>query len=192
MMSLCSDYVSMRLLYYLERLTTAPTLLIKMIEVAEKSLKLFISVNNKSQNALSYSKTLYGHSIEKLRIESSKYAGVFNAPDICKFTSELNDKGGILYQYLRYGSQETTGGMSANLDHLLPIIDKIFFSSLLLLPAAEKKLLNFTCLLKNLLTNSQFDQTFNKELIKTAILFNNAYADKYVAYCLQIDEEHRS
>lgn len=190
MMSLCSDYISMRLLYYIERFTTAPTILIKMLEVAEKSLKLFVSVNSKTQTALSDSKTKYGHSIEKLRVESAAYNDIFNNADICEFTCDLNDKGGTFYQYLRYGSQETTNGMSANLDQLIPIIDKIFFSSLLLLPEGERKLLNFTSLLKNLLTNSKFDQSLNKQLLKEAIFFSNNYAEEYLKYCIKIDEEH--
>lgn len=181
----------MRLLYYLERLTTAPTILIKMIEVGEKSLKLFVAVNSRTQTALTDSKSKYGHSIEKLRSESAAYNNIFNDKDICDFTKDLNDKGGILYQYLRYGSQETTDGMSANLDQLLPIIDKIFFSALLLLPESDRKLLNFTSLIKNLLTSSNFDQTFNKELLKTAILHNNSYAQDYLKYSITLDEDHK-
>jgi len=191
MMSLCSDYISMRLLYQLERFTTAPTILIKMIEVAEKSMKLFVTINSKTKTALSDSKSIYGHSIEKLRKESSQYSKVFEGADICEFTSDLNDKNGALYQYLRYGSQETTDGMNANLDHLLPIIDKIFFSSLLLLPEGDKRVLNFTSLIKNLLTSSQFDQTFNKELLKEAILRDNIHAQEYLAYCINLDIDHQ-
>lgn len=190
-MSLCSDYIAMRLLYHIECLTTAPTILIKMIEVAEKSMKLFVAVNSKTKTALNDSKSIYGHSIEKLRKESVQYSTVFNDADICEFTSDLNDKSGTLYQYLRYGSQETTDGMSANLDHLLPIIDKIFFTSLLLLPEGDKRVLNFTSLIKNLLTSSRFDQTFNKELLKEAILRNNKYAEEYLSYCIALDIEHQ-
>ena len=190
MMSLCSDYISLRFLYYTERITTSRTILPKLIEVAEKSLKLFVSVNNKTQTAISDFKTKYGHNIEKLRRESASFNTVFNDADICEFTCELQDQGGMLYQYFRYGSQETTSGMYANINKLIPIVDKIFFSCLLLLPENEKRRFNSTSLLKKLLTDSQFDQSFNRDLLKAAIYFENAHVSAYFDYCKQLDEHY--
>jgi hypothetical protein len=191
MNSLASDYISMRILYCLEPLTTAPTTLLKMIEIAEKSLKLFISVHTKTEKALSDSKTKYGHNIEKLRNECASIEPVFADPDICEFTSDLNDKTGILYQYLRYNAQETTDGFSANLYYLIPIIDKLYFSAIMLLPENDRRTLNFTSTLKNLLTDSQFDQSQNKDLLKQVVFHDNQYAPIYLEYCRQIDDEHR-
>lgn len=76
-----------------------------MVEVAEKSLKLFITINNKSTTALSDSMTIYGHNIKKLRIESASFNNTFDDADIKEVTKELCDRGGEFYQFLRYGSQ---------------------------------------------------------------------------------------
>ena len=187
---LCSDYIAMRLLYYLEPLTTASSILVEMIEVAEKSLKLYLTIHNKSSTALSESIQSYGHNIEKMRVESTKYNKVFDDDDIKRFSKDLQDKHGEFYQYLRYGSQQTTQGMSANLDQIMPVIDKIFFKSILLLPESEKRLFNFTSLLKNLVTQSKFDQSQNPKLLLSAIQKNNPYLNEYVEYCRFIDEEY--
>jgi hypothetical protein len=161
-----------------------------MVEVAEKSLKLFITINNKSTTALSDSMTLYGHNIEKLRIESASFNNTFDDADIKEVTKELCDRGGEFYQFLRYGSQKTTEGFSANLDHLMPVLDKIFFTSIMTLPNDERRLLNFTCILKSLLTASNFDQSRNSELLKNAISHNNIYIFEYINYCNQLDVEY--
>lgn len=187
---LCSDYIALRLLYYLEPLTTANSILVKMIDVAEKSLKLFVTVQNKSATALSDSRQIYGHNIEKMRIESAKYDIVFDDNDIKTFSKDLQDRRGEFYQYLRYGSQETTRGMSANLGQTMPVVDKIFFKSILLLPENERRLFNFTSLLKNLLTGSRFDQSQNPNLLLSALQKNNPYIDEYIEYCHLLDKEY--
>lgn len=188
---LCSDYISLRLLYHLEPLTTAWTILPKIVEVAEKSLKLYVTVNKKSNTALSDSRSEYGHNIEKLRAESASFNAVFDDPDIKKFTKDLCDKGGTLYQYLRYGSQETTEGITANIENLIPVIDKIFFKSIILLPEGERRLLNFTCILKSLVTESKFDQSKNRPLLLESLKSNNQYITEYIEFCIHLDEEHK-
>lgn len=187
---LCSDYIALRLLYYLEPLTTASSILVKIVDVAEKSLKLYLSVQNKSNTALSDSRQNYGHDIEKMRIESTKYDTVFDDEDIKMFSKDLYGKRGEFYQYLRYGSQETTQGMSANLGQIMPVVDKIFFKSILLLPENERRLLNFTSLLKNLLTRSRFDQSQNPNLLLSALQKDNLYVNEYIEYCHFLDKEH--
>ena len=188
----CSDYISLRLLYFLEPLTTSFTILPKMVEVAEKSLKLYVLVNNKSKTALTDSRSYYGHNIEKLRLESASFNSIFDDNDIKQFTRYLSDRGGSLYQFLRYGSQETTDGMSANLEKLIPIIDKIFFKSLILLPEPERKLLNFVCILKSLLTQSNFDQSQYKELLIKSLTVNNEFINEYLELCKKLDEDHKA
>lgn len=187
----CSDYIALRLLYYLEPVTTAPSILVKMIDVAEKSLKLYLTVQNKSNTALSDSRQNYGHDVEKMRSESAKHNKVFDDEDIKRFSKDLHDKPGELYQYLRYGSQETTQGISANLSQIMPVIDKIFFKSILLLPENERRLLNFVSLLKNLLMQSKFDQSQNPTLLLSALQKNNLYINEYIEYCHFLDKEHQ-
>lgn len=188
---LCSDYISLRLLYYLEPLTTAWTILPKLVEVAEKSLKLYLIVNKKSKTALKELRSEYGHNIEKLRAESSAFNVAFDDEEIKQFTKDLSDRSGTLYQYLRYGSQETTEGITANFENLIPVIDKIFFRSILLLPEGDRRLLNFNCLLKHLVTESTFDQSRNRSLLLSALKSKNQYIDEYIEYCIQLDEKHK-
>jgi hypothetical protein len=125
-----------------------------------------------------------------MRTESAKYDKVFDDDDIKRFSKDLQDKRGEFYQYLRYGSQQTTQGMSANLDQIMPVIDRIFFKSILLLPESEKRLFNFPSLLKNLVTQSKFDQSQNPQLLLSAIQKNNPYLKEYIEYCRILDEEH--
>ncbi len=189
---LCSDYIALKLLYYLEPFTTFSPILVKAVEVAEKSLKFFLAVHNQSDTALSDAAQNYGHNLEKMRVESAKYNEVYNRDSIKNFTKEFNDKKGELYQYLRYGSQKTTEGMSAKLDQIMPIIDIIFFSSIMLLPENMRDVYNFTSLLKNLLTGSQFDQSQNPDILLSALKHkNNLYIDLYTKYCNDLDEKHK-
>jgi hypothetical protein len=186
----CSDYMALRLLYYLEPLTAGWTLQVMAIEVAEKALKLFVTVHGKSQAALSEAQQRYGHNLERLRHESAAYDSVFDDDDVKEFTKPLADKAGALYQHLRYGSQTNTSGHYANFQTLIPIVDKIFFMALLRLPEPECKLLNFASLLKHLVTSSRFDQSRNPVLLLDALRRGNAYLAEYVEYCRRIDEEH--
>ncbi len=184
-----SDYIALRLLYYLEPLTTGLSILVKMVDVAEKSLKLYLTVHSKSTMALSDATQNYGHDIEKMRIECAKRDKVFDDDDIKRFSKDLHDKHGEFYQFLRYGSQKTTQGMSANLSQIMPVIDKIFFKSILLLPENERLLLNSTSLLKNLLTHSSFDQSQNRNLLLSVLQKDNLYIQEYIEYCNLLDKE---
>jgi hypothetical protein len=51
-------------------------------------------------------------------------------------------------------------------------------------------LLNFTSLLKNLLTHSRFDQSQNPNLLLSALQKDNLYVNEYVEYCHFLDKEH--
>jgi len=190
MLHVCSDYIGMRTLYQLEPLTTATTLAVLMLDVVEKSLKLHIAVHSKTQNALSEMSSTYGHNVEALREACAKYSSVFDEPDVRAFTKDLNDKDGKLYQQLRYGSQQTTDGFSTSLDNLLPVVDKIFVRSILLLPEDSRKLLFFVSPLKSLLVRSRFDQTRNPGLIIDLLRVGNDHFDDLLRYCEQIEREH--
>ncbi len=168
-LGLCSDYISLRILYYLEPLTTSQTILVKMVEVAEKSLKLYIVVNSKPKDALTNLRQNYGHNVEKLRKECAQYSVEFESEDIKALTKSLNDRGGALYQFVRYGSQEMTQGLYADLQKMLPVIDKIFFRTIFLLPENERRVLNFVSPLKSLVTGSAFDQSQHPELVLKAL-----------------------
>lgn len=153
-------------------------------------MKLYVSVRRRSSTALSDAGSEYGHDIEKLRKLSAYYDAVFDEEDLRKFTRDLNDRSGELYQCIRYGSQETTQGFSADIVRLMPVIDRIFFKSILLLPNGERRLLNFSSLLKLLVTSSHFDQSQNPKLVLAAIKENNPYFDEYVEYCNRLDAEY--
>ena len=48
---------------------------------------------------------------------------------------------------------------------------------------------NTVSLLKNLLTQSKFDQSQNPQLLISALKKNNLYIEEYSAYCNLLDEE---
>lgn len=190
MLHVCSDYIAVRTLYQLEPLTTAPTLLVLMLDVVEKSLKLHLAVQTKTQNALSEMSSTYGHNVESLRAACAKFSAVFDDPDVRAFTKDLNDRDGKLYQQLRYGSQQTTDGFSTALGDLLPVVDKIFVRSILLLPEDSRRLLFFASPLKSLLVRSNFDQTRNPRLIVDLLRAGNDHYEDLLHYSERIDREH--
>jgi len=190
MHSLCSDYIAMRLLVNVEPLTTAMTIVPKMLDVVEKSLKLHWAVRSQTTIALCEARATYGHNIEKLRTACAGYHAVFDEADVHAFTKDLNDPGGKLYQYLRYGTQETTAGFETNLEALLPVVDKIFAKSILLLPGGIRKVLVFSSPLKNLLTRSRFDQSQYPDQLLEILQRNNAHFADLSAYCHRLDDEH--
>ena len=188
--SLCSDYIAVRMLYRLEPLTTAFTVVPKMIDVVEKSLKLHVAVQTQTPTALAAARSEYGHNVEKLRVKCATYDPTFDDADIRLFTKDLNDPDGKLYQHLRYGAQETTRGFATNLAHLMPVVDKVFFKSLLLLPEGSRKQLVFTSSLKNLLTRSRFDQSRYPAQLQELLEADNPYIAEFLTYCHRIDAEH--
>lgn len=190
MLHVCSDYIAMRTLYQLEPLTTAPTLCVLMLDVVEKSLKLHLSVQTKTMTALKDMRTDYGHNVESLRAACARYHSVFDESDVRAFTKDLNDKDGKLYQHLRYGTQETTDGFSTTLGVLLPVVDKVFVQSILLLPENDRKLLFFVSPLKSLLVRSQFDQSRDPELLINLLRLGNVQFAPLQHYCEQIEREH--
>ena len=190
MHSLCSDYIAVRILYRVEPLTTAFTIVPKMLDVVEKSLKLHLAVQTHTATALSDARSEYGHNVEKLRSACAHYHPVFDDEDIRAFTKDLNDKDGKLYQHLRYGAQETTAGFETNLATLLPVVDKIFSKAILLLPEGARRGLVFTSSLKNLISRSRFDQSQFPAQLLEILRVENAHFAELSDYCHRLDEEH--
>jgi hypothetical protein len=188
--AVASDYMAMRLLFRLEPITTATVILGKALDVAEKSLKLFVSVSRKTSTALSSARSEYGHNIEKLRIAAAAYDTIFDEDAFKTFSQDLNDKSGQLYQMVRYGSEKTTDGFEANLATLIPVIDRIFFHTIHKIPEHERLLLFFVSPLKNLMQGSHFDQTRNRELVLDALRWQNAEYAALQALWNQLDTEH--
>lgn len=191
-LALVSNYISVRLLYRKEPLTTAITILGKALDVAEKALKLFVMVCTKSSTALTSARSDYGHNIEKLRSVAANYDPVFDELMIRNFTRDLNDKAGKLYQLIRYGSEETTEGFEADVHALMPVIDRIFFQSIIKLPANDRKLLFYVSPLKHLIRGSQFDQTQDPEGVLEALRFNNVEIADFENLCRTMDIDHEA
>jgi hypothetical protein len=189
MLRVSSDYVAMRVLYQLEPLTTASSIVVLMLDVVEKSLKLHLSVQTKTKKALSEMSTLYGHNIESLRSECAKFSPIFNDADVRAFTKDLNDRDGKLYQQLRYGAQQTTAGFSTSLDKLLPVVDKVFVRSILLLPEDSRRMLLSGSPVRLLLGRSNLDQTQNPELVLALLKRGNAHFDDLLCHSTEIERE---
>ena len=189
MEKLCSDYIAMRLLLVLEPLTTAWTYLPKMLDVAEKSLKVHIAVRTRSDTALSDARREFGHNIDSLRAACATFDKAFDDPDIRAFTKDLSDHSGQLYQYLRYGSHPTTRGFESRPTQLIQVVDRIFAYALLRLPERDRTLLLAGSSLKHLLRGSRFDQSANPELLIKAVSTDNAYFEEFVALFKAMDQK---
>lgn len=182
---LVSDFLALRLLYKLEPITTSMAILVKLVEVAEKSLKFNIATLERRCDTLSLMTTDFGHNIDKLRATAASHNPVFNDPDVCAFTTQMNNKSGALFQILRYGSEKTTTGFAADIDELMPVVEKIFYNSLLRLPAADKKMANVHNLIYCLLFNT-YDQTRNREQLLEALRDGSDYFAEYENYCNEL------
>jgi hypothetical protein len=188
---LFSDYVSLKLMFQMETLAFAQTNLVGMVEVVEKSFKLFLAMHEKLDNSLSHYSSEYGHNLEKLRIKAAEFNSVFDEDDIKQFTKPFEDKRGALYQYLRYGSEKTTEGFKTNLGVLMPIVDKVFFSCVLRLGEKDKKMLNASSLLRFLIVNNGFHQSNNRDILVQAVMVNNPYFKEYEEYSWDIENEQK-
>lgn len=188
---LFSDYVSLKLMFQMETLAFAQTNLVGMVEVVEKSFKLFLAMHEKLDNSLSHYSSEYGHNIEKLRNKAAEFNSVFDEDDIKQFTKPFEDKRGALYQHLRYGSEKTIEGFKTNLGVLMPIVEKIFFSCVLRLGEQDKKMLNTSSLLRFLIVNNDFHQSNNRDILVQAVMANNPYFKEYEEYSWDIENEQK-
>jgi hypothetical protein len=189
---LASDYIALRILYRLEPLTTALTIVGKSLDVAEKSLKLFVIVSRKSPRALWSARSEFGHDIEKLRIAASQLDPDFDDPAIRSFTRDLNDKSGKLYQQVRYGSEETTSGFKTNLHALIPVVDRIYFRALTKLPPGDRRMFVLGSPIKALIRGEQWDQTRNRNAVMGALRFRNAELAGFEVLCEQLEAEEEA
>jgi hypothetical protein len=188
---LFSDYVSLKTMFQMETLSFAQSNLVGMAEVAEKSFKLYLAMNEKLDNSLSHYSTEYGHNLEKLRAKAAEFNDRFNDDDIKQFTKPFDDRRGALYQHLRYGSEKTIKGFSTNLGVLMPIVEKIFFNSVLRLEEQDKKMVNNSSLLRFLIVNNEFHQSNNRDVLIQAVKANNLYFTEYAEYSWDIENEQK-
>lgn len=185
---LCSDYLSLRLLNYVEPLTAIQTNLQLMIEIVERSLKLFIIVKNLSQTALKDAES-YGHNVEKLRQACALIDPFFNDPEILSFTKDLNDNKGTISQKVRYGTERSNSGFTADLNRMLPVVDKIFLKGMMQLPNQIQRIFHNSTI-KFLIEGSRLDQSKNRTLLIEALKCDNLYIDEYIRNYKIIEEEH--
>jgi|GEM_PF-2116827 len=186
---LFADYISIKLDRLIEPQTLIPSIFPRMVELCEKSLKLYLALQEKKNNALSHYSSEYGHNIKKLRIQAGNYNPVFNEKEIKKLSAVFDDKSGTLFQHLRYGSQSTIDGFSTNIKTTMTIVEKIFFHSILDHPKEIKKMINHNSEIFMLLTKSQLSQSRKPNLLIQAIEMDNPFFNDYKAYCMELDEE---
>jgi hypothetical protein len=160
-----------------------------MIDIVEKSLKLHLAVQTQTATALSDMRTTHGHNVDSLRRACAKFHSLFDDADVRGFTQHLNDRDGKLYQKLRYGSQETTIGFSTNIGTLLPVVDKVFIQSILLLPEPHRRLLVSASPIKLLLTRSPIDQSEYPEQTIEILAQGNTQLPLLMGYCQALKQE---
>ena len=185
------EYIALKLCHHMEIYALAQSNLVGMVEVVEKSFKLYLSINEKVDNALSHYSSNYGHNLDKLRIQSSLFCETFQDDDIVSLTKPFNDKGGALYQHLRYGSQHSIDGLSTNLGNLMSIVDKVFYTCILQLNEPDKKMVNHSSILKMLIVNSPLSQSNNRGILLKAVQINNPYYSEYEQYCWKLENQDK-
>lgn len=187
---LFSDYVGMKLCYSLEPLSLASSNFVNMVEVVEKSLKVYLGFKLEKDDTLSYFSENFGHNLEKMRMQASTYNSIFNDSDIMGFTDSFNDKPGQLYQKLRYGAHKNISGFSTRLSNLLPVVEKIFYICITDHDENKKKMLFSSSLLFFLITSNNFAQANNSELLLSSIKYRNDYFEYYENYANKLKAEN--
>ncbi len=187
---LFSDYIQLKICYHLEPLTLAPSNFVNMVEVIEKSLKLYLTIKEKREKALSFIADKYGHNLETMRKEATKYNQIFDSQDVQDATSSFNDKPGRLFQKLRYGSQKNIDGFKTRLSTVMPVVEKIFYTCIFDLDENDKAMLHHTSILFSLITGSHFDQTNYKEFIISLIKQRNPYYTELERYYLELKQKN--
>lgn len=173
------DYMSMKLMLDREPLLTGVSILVKTIEVAEKALKLFAVLHSKTPTPLSDSRKDFGHNVEKVRSECANYNSLFDGDEIKEYCKFLNDKGGALYQKLRYGSQDNTIGFQADITECVKAAEKIYFITMMNIPDSHLEIFCTGSPLFSTVWDTKFDLSKNREEMVDAIKLDNEYFDKY-------------
>ena len=186
---LFSDYICLRFNFYFERIAFVQPNVVKMVEVVEKSLKLYLTFQEKKEESLSYFSSDFGHSLEKLRSRAETFNSLFSALDIVNFTKPFEDKSGNLFQKLRYGSHVSVEGFNANPDALMKTADKVFFGVVLALEEPWRKMLIGNSTLYFLMVNSEFLQCNNRELLIQSLQVDNPYFQAFADICNEIKNE---
>lgn len=186
---LFSDYICLRFNFYFERIAFVQPNVVKMVEVVEKSLKLYLTFQEKKEKSLSYFSSDFGHSLEKLRSKAETFNPLFSELDIVSFTKPFDDKAGNLFQKLRYGSHGTVEGFKANPDALMKTADKVFFGVLLALEEPWRKMLIGNSTLYFLMVNSESSQCNNRELLIQSLQIDNPYFQTFANVCNEIKNE---
>lgn len=187
-----SDYIALRLMCVFEPFATTPTIYVKMIEVIEKALKVFISVRSESPTAISDARFKYGHNLKKLRESAGQYEAVFNDQDICDLTQYFNDNGGRYFQHLRYGSGMTiTEPRTVDLKKALDVVDKIYFKSLILIPDHYRRMFLETNFVKHVFFESFVQKNMNLPPLKTALLKDNQYINEFIKCCEEMEKSKK-
>lgn len=189
--NLTSDYISLKILYNEEPLATMTTIFTKIVEIVEKTLKLYLIINKKQENPESFLSKNYGHSIENLRNDCSKINNFFNDKEIVDLAKNFSDKSGALFQYFRYGNQKSIGQVEGNLKNIMPIVDKIYFKSLLTLPEEEKQFFISSLSLRAIINNDRPHQFKRPQYVIDCISINNMYFDEFLNYCKILAEKEK-
>lgn len=184
-----ADYISIKLAHLTEPLTFACSNLSRMVELAEKSLKLYLAFKEKREDALSHYSKRYGHSIRDLRTQAAIESKKFDQEDIRQFSSVFDDKQGALFQHFRYGSQSNITGYNTNMNSLMSVTEKIFFHSILDHSEQDKRMINHGSAIFMLLTKDQRDQSRNPKDLIQVIQSNNPFFEEYKSYCIELAEE---
>lgn len=74
---------------------------------------------------------------------------------------------------------------------LIPIVEKIFFTSVLRLEDVDKRMVNNSSLLCNLIIDNQFYQSRNRDLLLNAVKSDNPFFTEYEEYCWELENERR-
>lgn len=186
---LFSDYLCLKFNYNFERIAFVQPNVVKMVEVIEKSLKLYLTIQEKKENSLSYFSSEYGHNLEKLRSKAEVFNPLFSDQDIVKFTKPFDDKPGSLFQKLRYGSHGTVEGFKANPDALMETVDKVFFGVILSLEEPFRKTFIGNSTLYFLIAKNENSQCNNGELLVSSVKINNPYFQAFADVCLEIKHD---
>ncbi len=187
-----ADYISVKVIFFLEPTYLPETILPRQIEVIEKIFKFYIAMKTPAVNDVD-DLIKFGHNLKKLREKCCIFDPIFADPDLTSLTASIDDAGGKFLQFLKYGSQKEIEGFSANIGSIMLLIDKFFFFVVQKFDSdsglAWCKIFTSNSWLKYILTESTI-RWKNKALLQQAVSQNNPYIGAYKDYCDDIDMEN--
>lgn len=171
------NYFSLKQMSAIELLANAHTILSTSIELIEKSLKFYLSVETDDDNY----KIIKTHNIHRLFNECELLNDNFKKEEFKTFFDEFEGDDGYVFQSFRYGRADRLAKVELNIENFVQMAEKIYFETMFNLSDTlnvENNLkLSFIYFVY---FKPEFTQLNNLELARQCIEWKNPYMERFL------------